>query len=122
MSSYYYNVKLKKRAWPEVYNSVIERPVEQYVLVQPEYTMENYSAMRRPFPPDVGVIHSKASEDDVKTAMEKAKRRNNSLIPGIICSITKEEFESENVPYRTKAFKERVKAEIASASKKADPR
>ena len=115
-------MRLKNRAWTEVYNSEIERPVGQYVLTQPEFIMENYPTMLRPFPPDVGIIDSKSSEDDVKIAMEKAKRNNNSDLPRIICSITKDEFESEIVSYRTKAFKERIRAEIAAASKNAGPR
>ena len=115
-------MRLKNRAWTEVYNSEIERPVGQYVLTQPEFIMENYPTMLRPFPPDVGIIDSKSSEDDVKIAMEKAKRNNNSDLHRIICSITKDEFDSNSIPLGKKEIKERRKAEIAALSKKADPR
>lgn len=122
MGSYYYNVRLKNRAWTEVYISEIERPVGQYVLLQAEFIMENHPALNRPFPPDVGIIVSKLSEDDAKVAMEKARRTNNNFIPEIICSITKDEFDSNSIPLGTKEIKERRKAEIAAASKKAGPR
>ena len=121
MGSYYYNVRLKNRAWTEVYISEIERPVGQYVLLYPEYGEGSIKWSGRSFPPDVGIIDSEVPAKDWKSVEEK-ENRNNRTIPGIICSITKDEFDSNSIPLGKKEIKERRKAEIAAVSKKAGPR
>ena len=121
MSCYYYNVRLKNMAWTEVYKSEIERPVGQYVLLCPEYGEGSIKWSGRSFPPDVGIIDSEVAAEDWKSVEEKENRRNRT-IPGIFCSITEDEFDSNSIPLGTKEIKERRKSEIAAASKKAGPR